>query len=413
MTEREAITPLEAVQKAREKWLNSTKQSDLDEVERLYRWALSSKNNTGNETNKDDDSGPPKKKAKQGHCGLDRSDYINTSEKFALLLCQSGRCKKAKKGLASIGFTCRLAKRVLDYPEESKESDKSSAANAENKQKREPPCTIVDNFLTHSELERLQTVFQSSTANYWTSHDYAVEPPSPYFSYVLSLEQIETDGFGFIGNLIQKVLRCPLLSEKFPKLSNTRYVEMWAHNRPHASGHQLHFDSDDEGRGGIRNPIISTILYIADGDEDIAGGPSMVTNQKLTDKKLATKGWMSSPKPYRLVAFDGRYLHGVVPGKGAREGRRVTLMFAFWDDIKIRRGLGKGSARPFPKNVMPPWANQLIKPDDSHTGNAGDQYDKCKAAEPIELDRVYETLEGKAWKKEEEMPAYDEVFQGF
>lgn len=412
MTEREALTPLEAVQKAREQWLNSTKQSDLDEVERLYRWALSSKNNTDSETNKDGDSGPPKKKAKQGHCGLDRSNYINASEKFALLLCQSGRCKKAKKGLASIGFTCRLAKSVLDYPEATKECEDSSRTNADHKQQTSPLCTIVDNFLTHAELERLQTVFQSSTANYWTSHDYAVEPPSPYFSYVLSLEQVETGGFGFIGNLIQKVLHCPLLSEKFPKLSNTRYVEMWAHNRPHASGHQLHFDSDDEGRGGIRNPIISTILYIADGDEEIAGGPSMVTNQKLSDEKLATKGWMSSPKPYRLVAFDGRYLHGVVPGKGAREGRRVTLMLAFWDNIKIRRGLGKGSARPFPKNVLPLWANQLVQAEDSSTGKAGDQYENCKSAEPIELDRVYETLEGKAWNKQE-MPAYDEVFQGF
>lgn len=409
--EEEELTPLEAVQKARKIWLNSTKQSDLDEVERLYRWALSSKKEII-ESNNDDESEPPKKKAKQGHCGLDRSDYINASEKFALLLCQSGRCKKAKKGLASIGFTCRLAKRVLDYPEESTTRDYLSSTNANHKQQKAPPCTIVDNFLTPAELGRLQSVFQSTTANYWTSHDYSVEPPSPYFSYVLSLDQIDSDGFGFIGNLIQKVLHCPLLSEKFPKLSNTRYVEMWAHNRPHASGHQLHFDSDDEGRGGIRNPIISTILYIADGDEEIAGGPSLVTNQKLSDEKLATKGWMSSPKPYRLVAFDGRYLHGVVPGKGTRDGRRITLMFAFWDDIKIRRGLGKGSARPFPKNVLPPWASQLSKPDNSDSEVASNQYDNCKAAEPIVLDRVYETLEGKAWKKQD-MPAYDEVFQGF
>eukprot|EP00984_Skeletonema_dohrnii_P008862 scaffold3303_cov93-Skeletonema_dohrnii-CCMP3373.AAC.2 len=407
MTEVEERTPLEAAQKAREIWLNAKKQSDLDEVERLYRWALSSKKNI--ETDGNDGSERPKKKAKQGHCGLDRSDYINASEKFALLLCQSGRCKKAKKGLASIGFTCRLAKRVLDYPDESKESDDSSP-NADHKQQKAPPCTIVDNFLSQAELERLQSVFESTTANYWTSHDYAVEPPSPYFSYVLSLEQIETNGFGFIGELIQKVLHCPQLAEKFPKLPNTRYVEMWAHNRPHASGHQLHFDSDDEGRGGVRNPIISTILYIADGDDNIAGGPSMVTNQKLSDEKLATKGWMSSPKPYRLVAFDGRYLHGVVPGKGTREGRRVTLMFAFWDDIKIRRGLGPGSARPFPKNVLPPWASQLAKPIE--TGKTENQYDNCKTAEPIKLDRVYETLEGKAWNKQE-MPAYDEVFQGF
>ena len=416
MTETEAATttPLEAIQKAREKWLNASTQSDLDEVERLYRWALSSKKNIKTSGIQDDDSEPLKKKTKIGHCGLDRSDYINASEKFALLLCQSGRCKKAKKGLASIGFTCRLAKRVLDYPEESEESCEDSSSHIDHKQQQKPaPCTIVDNFLSQAELEGLQSVFESTTASYWTSHDYAVEPPSPYFSYVLTLEQIETDGFGFIGKLIQKVLHCSLLTDKFPKLSNTRYIEMWAHNRPHASGHQLHFDSDDEGRGGIRNPIISTILYIADGDDDIAGGPSMVTNQKLSDEKLASKGWMSSPKPYRLVAFDGRYLHGVVPGKGTQQGRRVTLMFAFWDDIKIRRGLGKGSARPFPKNVLPPWASKLTKPMDENAAKTDNVYTNCKTTEPIELDRVYETLEGKAWKKNQKMPAYDEVFQGF
>jgi hypothetical protein len=412
MTETEAKTPQEAIQKARDIWLNSTTQSDLDQVERLYRWALSSKKNIETRSDiHDDDSEPPQKKTKKGHCGLDRSDYISASEKFALLLCQSGRCKKAKKGLASIGFTCRLAKRVLDYPEESKESSDESSSHTDHKRQK-APCTIVDNFLTLAELERLQSVFESTTASYWASHNYAVEPPSPYFSYVLSLEQIETDGFGFIGRLIQKVLHCPILTEKFPKLPNTRYIEMWAHNRPHASGHQLHFDSDDEGRGGVRNPIISTILYIADGDDEIAGGPSMVTNQKLSDEKLASKGWMSMPKPCRLVAFDGRYLHGVVPGKGAKHGRRVTLMFAFWDDIKIRRGLGQGSARPFPKNVLPTWASQLTKPMDTDTANTDNQYTNCKTAEPIELDRVYETLEGKAWNSRE-MPAYDEVFQGF
>jgi len=413
MTETEAKTPQEAIKKAREIWLHSTTQSDLDEVERLYRWALSSKKNIEpvSDINYASDSEPPQKKAKKGQCGLDRSDYISASEKFALLLCQSGRCKKAKKGLASIGFTCRLAKRVLDYPEESKASSQTDL------KRQKAPCTIVDNFLTQAELERLQSVFESTTASYWTSHNYAVEPPSPYFSYVLSLDQIETDRFGFVGRLIQKVLHCPLLTAKFPQLPNTRYIEMWAHNRPHASGHQLHFDSDDEGRGGVRNPIISTILYIADGDADeIAGGPSMVTNQKLSDEKLASKGWMSLPRPCRLVAFDGRYLHGVVPGKGTKHGRRVTLMFAFWDDIKIRRGLGQGSARPFPKNVLPPWASKLTEPMNTNTDAAKaddhNQYKNCKTTEPIELDRVYETLEGKAWNKRE-MPAYDEVFQGF
>jgi hypothetical protein len=57
--------------------------------------------------------------------------------------------------------------------------------------------------------------------------------------------------------------------------------------------------------------------------------------------------------------FDGRYLHGVIPGRGAaprlprdhparvagftpstsdRDARRITLMVAFWDDVKTRPG---------------------------------------------------------------------------
>ena len=69
----------------------------------------------------------------------------------------------------------------------------------------------------------------------------------------------------------------------------------------------------------MRNPVISTILYLTSEDTaarnenkeiSYTGGPSLVTNQKLNDIRLATKGWMAFPKPRRLVAFDGRYLHG-------------------------------------------------------------------------------------------------------
>jgi hypothetical protein len=42
--------------------------------------------------------------------------------------------------------------------------------------------------------------------------------------------------------------------------------QWWAHCRPHSSGHQLHFDSDDEGRGSVRNPIISTVLHLSEDE---------------------------------------------------------------------------------------------------------------------------------------------------
>mmetsp|Transcript_25399 Transcript_25399/g.53113 ORF Transcript_25399/g.53113 Transcript_25399/m.53113 type:complete len:443 (-) Transcript_25399:2-1330(-) len=431
-------SPAEATDAARKLWLAATSQSDLDEVERLYRWALSSKTqqkqkhspNTNRDENEeeiknDNNDEPPKKKIKSGDCGLNRTQFTQAGEKLALLLCQSGRCKKAKKGLASMGFTCRLAEQVLDYPcegddDSSENDDDSASSNNKIKEKRKSLCQIVDGFLSQTELERLRMVFGSPTASYWNDHNYAVEPPSPYFSYVIPLEEVrpteenEMKRFGFIGHLVQKMMSCPLLNENFPKLqSKANFVELWAHNRPHASGHQMHFDSDDEGRGGIRNPIISTIIYItAEGATkkvNATGGPSLVTNQKLSDIRLASKGWMAHPKQKRLVAFDGRYLHGVVPGKGFQQGRRVTLMLAFWENIKIREGHGPGSARPFPDNNLPEWAQHLVAPFDED----GDNYGSCVETAPVKLDRIYETLDGKARKRGTGMPTYDEVFQGF
>lgn len=62
---------------------------------------------------------------------------------------------------------------------------------------------------------------------------------------------------------------------------------------------------------GVRNPIVSTVLYLSEG----VGGPTLVTTQHLQDTMLAARGWLAFPKLNRLVAFDGSYLHGVVPGR--------------------------------------------------------------------------------------------------
>ena len=239
-TTEDAVSPVDATVTARKLWLRAACQSDLDEVERLYRWALSSKTNISN-----DDEPPKKKNRKSGDCGLNRTQFTQAGEKLALLLCQSGRCKKAKRGLASMGFTCRLARQVLDYPYK-KEND-SSGSNGDNEMKQAEGsyiCQVVDGFLSQHELERLRLVFASPTANYWTDHSYSVEPPSPYFSYVLPLAEIkssEKEGKRpFIYHIIQKIISCPILQEKYPKLQDkAKFVEFWAHNRPHASGHQM------------------------------------------------------------------------------------------------------------------------------------------------------------------------------
>jgi len=402
-------SPLDVIRAARSLWLAAETNAELDQVESLYRKALTSKTH--------DDSGQPPNKKRKSQNILSQDEYRQASEQLALLLCQSGRCKKAKKPLTVLGFTCRLAGKVLDYPTVNNECQTVTKRD----DSKPIPCQIIDGFSSKMELDRLRLVFSSLTASYWTTHNYRVEPPSPYFSYVIPLGEIrahtqpDKSKYGFIGGLIEKILGCPVLITKFPALSEAKYVEMWAHNRPHASGHQLHFDSDDEGRGGVRNPIISTILYVsADDHGDCTGGPSLVTNQKVDSERLASRGWLSHPKSKRLVAFDGRYLHGVIPGKGVctKDSRRVTLMFAFWKDLRVRRGIGPGSARPFPvkkgSNKIPEWAKMLTDPVE-----AGAIQNPCQTCTPpIELDVIYETLDGKPWKKTE-MPSYDEVFQGF
>lgn len=117
------------------------------------------------------------------------------------------------------------------------------------------------------------------------------------------------------------------------------------------AGHQLHFDSDDEGQGGVRHPIITAIVYLSDNtspaqthptrhagngtlpdptdsnrcqncdaggqgssscsckQQDWVGGPTLMTDQVLGGP-LASQGWLAYPATNRVVFFDGRYLHG-------------------------------------------------------------------------------------------------------
>lgn len=85
-------------------------------------------------------------------------------------------------------------------------------------------------------------------------------------------------------------------------------AEWWTHSRPHGSGHQLHFDSDETAieSGYEPNHPIMTLIVFLDGS---VGGPSLVTNQVLGGP-LATRGWLCHPVENRAVLFDANYLHG-------------------------------------------------------------------------------------------------------
>lgn len=58
--------------------------------------------------------------------------------------------------------------------------------------------------------------------------------------------------------------------------------------------------------------LSSLVVYVT-GD---VGGPTLVTTQRLTSKRLADRGWIVHPRENRACMFDGGVLHGVIPGRG-------------------------------------------------------------------------------------------------
>ena len=245
-----------------------------------------------------------------------------------------------------------------------------------------------DGILSDMLLQRLDMTF-CPTSNFWDRHEYsdgsAGIDPSPYFSYIVPLDQKDTGAVDVFDSRNKSALDVIIdcirrqVSVVFPAVSECKHAEWWAHCRPHSSGHQLHFDSDDEGRGGVRNPVCSTVINLS--TDTGVGGETLITTQTSTGKTLASKGWLCSNKRNRLLSFRGDLLHGVIPGPrvpksdindcdatmnadAIRSRRRVTFMVAFWKDIRTQDDEGHGSARPFSRVANEAWAKPLSDPID-------------------------------------------------
>ena len=466
---------LALTKRARTLWLQrATKREDLDAVEGFYRQALNAKRQVLNKAIHSKDHQNKKRKRKLNPisktvAALSPEEYRKAGERLSLLYLQSGRPYKATMGLKYLGFECRLSERILNYPTNILSQPKKSNKQKRKKNQREnthrdgdlgqPPCCVVDNFLSPIEIKQLRKVFGDVHSSYWSSHGYIIdkEPPAPYFSYVIDLREDRRKNQkqkpSFVRRIIDKILRSKEVEEKFSNLRrDARYVEMWAHNRPHASGHQLHFDSDDEGRsrqhGFPNHPICSFVLNVSSHTR--VGGPTLVTNQRLRNPETTNlhgvRGWLVPSRPSRLVCFDGSVLHGVIPGKGCipepledeignfHMPRRVTLMMAFWKEIKVRQGNGPGSARPWPSSevssgeMLPNWAKELNRTDVYSEGaselpTAATSTNESQCTQIIPVQRVYELFDGSPVPKYDidessgnevyYMPEYDKVFQGF
>ena len=367
--------------------------------------------------------------------------------RLALWWIQSGgRIAEADAVLQHLGFSCRLSRELLCGAVQAT-STVGTSHNTTN-----IPCRIYDNFLSPSDIDHLSSVFGDIESTYWTDHNYSVEPPSPYYSFVIPLRRKTTEkpsdsnlngkgdsnnkmnstsnslvslsSLGFLGSLIERLQEC-VASTWQPLVRTATYAELWAHNRPPATGHQLHWDTDNEGQSGdeqssngdttpppLRHPLTTCVLYVKAGE---SAGPTLVTAQRKASRFPADRGWVSHAQQGRMTALDGRVLHCVLPGvpesglsrsgSGETAQRRVSVMVAFWRRIRVRDLPSPGAARPFPNDR--PWAQQLAQKPTTATATTTVPPTPVK---PPMVSPVFVNLKGQPWK--DGMTEYDSIFQG-
>ena len=333
---------------------------------------------------------------------LDGSGPRAVLAKLILLLLQEGRDEEAVALLRSGDWKFRLAPWVMRPDDEGMECAGF------------PGC-VLDNAIPESFLQHLQG-FLSRESKFWLEHEYnevSGSGKAGYFSYV---QQLLGEATSTLDVIIRHVWELLKARGAFPELGEATVAEWWAHKRPHACGHQMHYDSDNEGIGGVRNPICSCVIFV-EAPAGI-GGATLVTDQSLPKRSLGTKGWLITPSPGRLAAYDGTYFHGVVPGRGASpgNGRRITFMIAYWKTIQQRPfqedGL-PGSSRPLPNPAEPfevgprryTWHQQLALPLPLEFDTSPKEV-SLRCWKPLWTD-----IEGKALETCHDLPDIQQCFQ--
>ncbi len=185
-------------------------------------------------------------------CEADPDSIVATT--LARLLYQRGADELGNTIVRKLNCSHRLAPCILHYAV-AKPSSYSIYAPAAVEDVRRY-VQAVDDAIPDDMLQHMKEAF-SPTSPFWREHNYCPSPPSPYFSYLHVVTDHPTTA---IENVLAYVLK--MTCRHFPGVREAKYVEWWAHCRPHCSGHQMHFDSDDEGRGGVRCCASACILLV-------------------------------------------------------------------------------------------------------------------------------------------------------
>jgi len=269
----------------------------------------------------------------------------------------------------------------------------------------EAPLRMFDDAVPPEALSYLQNLLDK---DFFDQHHYnAVKGSSDtcgFFSYHHDLT--ETQALDRLFAYVRKSL-IPF----FPLVAKAQFCEWWTHMRVHNNYHQLHFDTDNEGINGLRNPVLTVALFLCSD----AGGPTLVTSQAKDEVHKtyhSAHGWLAYPKVNRLVAFPN-LLHGVLPGKGRVDPnlRRHTLMISFWENVDRRPWDGPGSTRAVADCPFA-WTRKARETAGEMERNVLDA-EKIwtpKEVAPLFAPRIWENIDGSLLLENQEVGA-DQCFQ--
>ncbi|KAJ1411196.1 hypothetical protein B484DRAFT_311538, partial [Ochromonadaceae sp. CCMP2298] len=187
----------------------------------------------------------------------------DATEALLLYLCQAGRDAEAGELLRANGYKWRLSRQVLHYPlPPALEGGASGSGSSASGGASGSSSSSASGSSSDSGSSSGIYVFRPDSA-YWSEHNYdtALNASSTagYYSYLFPLDREAQSS-------VEQVVRQlhTLACESFPQAREAKYAEWWVHSRPHCSGHQLHFDSDETrllAGSSPRHPLVSTVLY--------------------------------------------------------------------------------------------------------------------------------------------------------
>jgi hypothetical protein len=316
------------------------------------------------------------------------NDKSIAAYELALLLSQNGKGKDADDYLQYLGFKYKLSTSVFST------NNKNNILRYKSHKKNDP-VVAFDNVLPEEFLETLQAAF-APTSPFWIEHGY---PTDSFFSYNIPLSELNMnnnkksksnkESSPLSSNIVKDLALYlkPLLLKTFPnkQIKDLKSVEFWVHQRDTESsqGHQLHFDLDEkklkekglnESTVNSIHPLLSSVLYLngSAGNDDIEViddlfAPTLITDQTLLPNSIASEGWLCYPKPNRLLTFDGKLLHGVIPmpkqvmkettAKPSSniniQQPRLTLMLGWWPEGVSTTKFSRNSSNSNSPNLGP------------------------------------------------------------